>query len=89
MPDYKNIRMEVGTDRADIILNRPPRNILNLEMLNELGSAFRLLGSYTNLKVVVLRSECDVFSYGIDVNEHKGRQVKDVISTFSKMFEHL
>ncbi|MDP8205309.1 MAG: enoyl-CoA hydratase/isomerase family protein [Candidatus Electryonea clarkiae] len=89
MANYKHIRVELNDGRADVILDRPPVNILNISMMHELSKAFLNLSSDKNLCAVVIRSEGKAFSAGVDVAEHSSSKVKEMIEVFGKMFKRL
>ncbi len=56
---------------AAVLLSRPPLNILNLAMMQELGSEFERLASDGDVGAVVLESALPgIFSAGADVKEH-------------------
>jgi cyclohexa-1,5-dienecarbonyl-CoA hydratase len=72
----------VGT----ITLNRPPVNILNIEMMEEINKSLRDFKGEKGLKVIVFRAEGKAFSAGVDVGEHLGDMVERMIETFHGMF---
>jgi cyclohexa-1,5-dienecarbonyl-CoA hydratase len=72
----------VGT----ITLNRPPVNILNIEMMDEINGSLSDFKKEKGLKVIVFRAEGKAFSAGVDVGEHLGDMVKRMIEAFHGMF---
>jgi len=62
---------------ATITLNRPEKlNLLNREMINEIGKAAEELGRDENIRVVVITGAGErAFTAGIDVNEMKDLDV--------------
>jgi len=83
---FQHIRTEMADGVATITLNRPPVNILNIEMMEEINRALRDLKEEKGLKVLVFRAEGKAFSAGVDVGEHMGDMVKRMIETFHGMF---
>ncbi len=73
-------------DVARIALSRPPLNIINLAMMEELGSQFDQLASGGDVAAVVLESALpDVFSAGADVREHLPASVDRLIGTLGRL----
>ena len=83
---FRHIRMEMAEGIGTITLNRPPVNILNIEMMEEINGALRDFRDEKGLKVLVFRAEGKAFSAGVDVGEHLGDMVKKMIETFHGMF---
>ncbi|MBZ0263975.1 enoyl-CoA hydratase/isomerase family protein [bacterium] len=89
MADYNNIQLVEGEGKVEVILNRPPVNILNIEMMKELIDAFRSFKTNSKLRVVLIRAEGKLFSAGVDVEEHTSDKVEQMIIAFSNMFKYL
>jgi len=89
MGDYKLIDIERAEGRMDIILNNPPLNILNIEMMDEISDAANQAAADKNLKALVFRAEGKHFSVGADVGEHTADKVNDMIESFGKMFREI
>ncbi len=89
MKEYQFIQIEKKNDRTDVVLNRPPVNVLNIAMMRELCDAFTSLADEANLKVVVLRAEGKAFSAGVDVSEHTAEKVNEMITVFGDLFKTL
>jgi len=83
---FQHIRREVADGVGTITLNRPPVNILNIEMMEEINRALRGFKEEKGLKVLVFRAEGKAFSAGVDVGEHLGDMVEKMIGTFHEMF---
>jgi cyclohexa-1,5-dienecarbonyl-CoA hydratase len=83
---FQHIRTEMAEGIGTITLNRPPVNILNIEMMEEINGALRDFRDEKGLKVLVFRAEGKAFSAGVDVGEHLGDMVKKMIETFHGMF---
>ena len=66
---YKNIEVSFDNGLGSITLNRPPVNVLNIEMMEEMNDA---LGAWLNekdLKVLLINAKGKCFSAGVDVGE--------------------
>ena len=83
---FQHIRTEMAGGVGSITLNRPPVNILNIEMMEEINRALRGFKREKGLKILVVRAEGKAFSAGVDVGEHVGDTVKKMIEPFHGMF---
>jgi cyclohexa-1,5-dienecarbonyl-CoA hydratase len=70
---------------ADLILNRPPANVMNIAMLAELESALGETAADPNVKALVLRAEGKLFSGGVDVADHTPERVGEMIPLFHRV----
>jgi len=86
--NFKHISFEVKEGIARITLNRPPLNILNIEMMKEINKALEGLQK-EKLKLVVFAASGKAFSAGVDVAEHTAEKVKEMITVFHKIFRLL
>jgi cyclohexa-1,5-dienecarbonyl-CoA hydratase len=89
MGDFKNIRFEKDEHTAVITLARPPLNVLNIEMMREINYALEALQEDPKLKVLIFRGEGKAFSAGVDVADHTGRKVEEMIHVFHMIFFNL
>lgn len=86
MPPNNLVSVRRDGEVASVLLSRPPLNILNLAMMEELASAFERLAADGNVGVVVLESALkDVFSAGADVREHLPAGADQLIRTLEKL----
>lgn len=72
---------------ATLTLQRPPDNIMSLEMMEEINGALLSLRDARDLKVLVLRGSGEVFSRGIDLTEHSRDRVTRLVQVFHRIFE--
>ncbi|MFQ5838950.1 MAG: enoyl-CoA hydratase/isomerase family protein [Thermoplasmata archaeon] len=79
---YRFIRFELGERRASLVLNRPPLNILNREMLDEVNNALEQVAQAEGCKVLTLRGEGKAFSAGVDVADHTEERVEAMLRSF-------
>jgi len=83
---YKHIQTELREGVATLTLNRPPLNVLNIEMMEEINSYFESLLKEKALKLLVMQGAGKAFSAGVDVGEHLGDLVYKMIEVFHRMF---
>ena len=80
--------IDVHTERGlgTITLKRPPVNVLNIEMMDEINETLREWVEKNDLKVVLFNAEGKCFSAGVDVAEHMGDLAPKMIQSFHGMF---
>ncbi len=86
MTEFKNIQYTKDEHVATITLNRPPLNVLNIEMMREINSVVEELQDESKLKVVIFKAEGNAFSAGVDVADHTGRKAEEMIHIFHEIF---
>jgi cyclohexa-1,5-dienecarbonyl-CoA hydratase len=72
---------------AQITLNRPPLNVMNVAMLRVLGQALR--DTLPQSDVVVLQAEGRAFSVGVEVKDHVPEKVPEMLAVFHDVFRQL
>jgi enoyl-CoA hydratase len=63
------IRMSVQDGLADVVLDRPKVNAMNLALIRELGQTFEQIAADPSVRGALLRSEGKSFSAGLDLKE--------------------
>jgi len=84
--EYQNIKVvrEEGVTR--LIFFRPPVNVMNIEMMNEILSALEMIGRDKDLKVLVIEAEGKAFSAGVDVADHTEDKMEEMLTVFHNIF---
>ncbi|MCX8204880.1 MAG: enoyl-CoA hydratase/isomerase family protein [Candidatus Nezhaarchaeota archaeon] len=85
-PPYKFLNYEVKESVAWIVLNRPPLNIMNTEMIIELADALKTADSDPSVVVVVITGAGRAFSAGADIADHLPEKVEPFIKAFNQVF---
>ena len=86
----KMVVCEVSTGVARIILNRPPVNALNLEMIKDVVTAFEIAGKDEGIRAVVLTSAVSkAFSAGLDLNILLGQSEEKVRGLLQELYVRL
>lgn len=62
--DGFRVEIDVARERADIILSRPPMNVISMAQRDELRRAFEALDEDARVRIIVLRAEGKDFSSG-------------------------
>ena len=83
---YENIETEFKDGLGTITLNRPPVNILNIAMMEEINDQLNSWQGKKELKVVLFNAKGKCFSAGVDVGEHMGGLAPKMIEVFHGMF---
>lgn len=71
---------------ATITIANPPVNVLTSAMLREMAGVIR---ASARAKVLLVTSEGDVFSAGVDVGEHREPHAAEMIASFRAVFDAL
>ncbi len=87
--EYKNIKVNIENGLGEIVFDRPPLNVLNIEMMTEINHALKEFASDPTLKVVVITGTGKTFSAGVDVSEHTKEMVNEMITVFHEIFHNL
>lgn len=82
--EYEHLRLEAGGPVARVVLDRPPLNVLTIDMLEELADAVAVASADPAAKVVVLTGEGKAFCAGVDVADHTAERVATMIESFSR-----
>jgi cyclohexa-1,5-dienecarbonyl-CoA hydratase len=83
---YQYIETEFKEGLGTITLNRPPVNILNIAMMEEINDQLNAWQGKKDLKVVLFNARGKCFSAGVDVGEHMGDLAPKMIGAFHRIF---
>ncbi len=86
---FRNVKFSVADGVARFVLSRPPLNILNISMLNDLNRALETLVDASDVKVLVFSSDQKAFSAGVDIADHTQEKVFSMIDEFHEVFRSL
>ncbi len=89
IPSPTAITLDITEGVAWITLNRPPLNILTLDIIRELDSAFSKIAEQTYLKAAVLAANGKAFCAGVDVADHTPDRVEPMIREFGQLITQL
>lgn len=78
---YRFLTLERRGRRALLTLDRPPLNVLHLEMLEELHAALEEADA-APVRCLLLRGAGKAFSAGVDVADHTEDRVETMLRTF-------
>ena len=83
------IQTEFKGGLGTITLNRPPVNVLNIAMMEEINGVLKAWEGKKDLKVLLFKGLGKCFSAGVDVGEHMGDLAPKMIEVFHRMFRLL
>lgn len=83
---YEHIESRFEDGLGTITLNRPPVNVLNIAMMEEINNVLKGWQGKKDLKVVLFNAKGKCFSAGVDVGEHMGGLAPKMIEVFHGMF---
>jgi len=86
--DYKSIIVEEKDMIGRITFNKPPLNVLDIEMMKEINDALKTYQKQ-KLKVLIFNANGKAFSAGVDISDHTKEKVKDMIQVFHDIFTNL
>ncbi len=89
MSDYRFIDFIRKGSRADLMLKRPSRNLLNVEMLEEIVNALGRAREDESLKVLVLKGSGGTFCGGIELKERTTERVGHLMPLYTQMYDYL
>jgi len=89
MKATSNVRVERSGRALRVVLDRPPLNILDIAMLEELDEALRDAARDETAAVVVLTGTGRAFCAGVDVADHMGDRMGRMLGVFHSVIERL
>ena len=85
-PDGFRIALDTSRERADIVLQRPPLNVVAMPQREQLRQTFEALDRDERIRVIVLRSEGEHFSSGGNIQgflESTPEEVSDLATNIA------
>ena len=88
---HTKVRVQPERDGAvlRLVLDSPPGNVIDLEMIEALRAAVAKAGREPTLKVVIFEGAGTHFSYGASVPEHRPGEIDRVLPRFHDLFRDL
>ena len=86
---YRFIQLDIAQGIARLTLNRPPANVLSIDMMQDVNNALESLEYRRDVKLVQLSGAGKYFSAGFDLNDHFGDRAYIMLESFRKIFESL
>jgi len=86
---FSTIQFHPGPRVASIVLNRPPLNIINLEMLDELNAAWSEVEDLRAQVAVITAAGDRAFSAGVDVADHAPGRIETMLEKFHHVIRRI
>ncbi len=77
-----SLMLVVDPPVARISLHRPPLNIIDIPMMEELAQSLAEIESRTDVSVIVVSGDGKAFSVGVDVAAHTPDKVEEMLAKF-------
>ena len=89
--DFQNIKFMIADRVARITFARPPLNVFNIAMMNEIGEALNECVSRREVVAIVFEAAADAraFSAGVAVEEHVPETIFQMLDSFHSIFRTL
>lgn len=84
---YDLIELTFKESVATLTLDRPPLNVMNIEMMEQVNDALLELKAHPGLKVLVVRGKGKAFSAGVDIADHTRDKVARMLQVFHRIPE--
>jgi len=83
------IGLKSGAPVAQITLNNPPLNIIDIPMMEELAAALTEIDTHPEISTILFRGEGNCFSAGVDVRAHTPDKVTLMLEKFHSVIRAL
>lgn len=88
MSQGRNVRVSVDRRVASVLLDRPPLNVMNIVMMDELHAAIANVAGRCDF--LILRGAGErAFSAGAEISDHARDRVADMLHAFHRVFLEL
>ena len=89
--NFERILFDVSDGVARVSLNKPPWNVLDIAMIQEINVALEKLVDDDSVKVLIFDAVkgSRAFSAGVDVTDHTADKVDEMIEVFHRIFRLL
>ena len=84
---FKYVHVDTAQGVTRITLNRPPANVLSVEMMQELASAIESIEYQKDVKIVTLFAAGRYFSAGFELGDHLGDRAYMMLEGFRRITE--
>lgn len=86
---FTSLMLEVDPPVARISLHRPPLNIIDIPMMEELAQSLAEIESRPDVSVIVVSGDGKAFSVGVDVAAHTPDKVEEMLAKFHAVIRAL
>jgi len=86
---FTHIRVQETAEVLRVTLDRPPLNVLNIAMMEEIHTAIERARELPRLRALVFDAAGKAFSAGVEVGEHMGDLMPKMLEAFHRIFHLL
>ena len=88
---YRYIKLDVSANVAMLTLNRPPYNVLTVDMMEELSRAIEGLSHRNEVRAILMEAspECKAFSAGVAVEDSQPSRAFQMLDAFQSVFRRI
>jgi cyclohexa-1,5-dienecarbonyl-CoA hydratase len=86
---FRFIQLDTVQGVSRITMNRPPANVLSVDMMQDITAALESLEYQKDVKLVVLTGSGKYFSAGFEIMDHLGDRAYLMLEAFRRIFENL
>ncbi|HET9531090.1 MAG TPA: enoyl-CoA hydratase/isomerase family protein [Blastocatellia bacterium] len=86
---FEHVDLDSNGGVLKLVLDRPPLNILNIQMLNEINAVLEEAAGDRSIKLLIITGRGKAFSAGVDVAEHLPDKAELMLATFRRTFDLL
>jgi cyclohexa-1,5-dienecarbonyl-CoA hydratase len=86
---FQLIKLERSGPQTTLILNRPPLNVINIAMIDEIICALEEISSDAGTRLLIIRGEGRCFSAGMDVADHLPDKVHKMLDEMHNLLTRL
>ncbi len=86
---YKFIQLDTVQGITRLTLNRPPANVLSIDLMQDINAALESLEYDRSVKLVVFMAAGKYFSAGFELGDHLGDRAYMMLEGFRRIFENL
>lgn len=88
--NFQNIIFDIKGEKAFLTINRPPLNILNIAVMEEMNKALSSLAGNKEVKVLVISGSGEkAFSAGVDITDHTADKAEKMLQVFHDIFRNM
>ena len=87
--EMKLVQFASAQGVARLTLNRPPANVMSVEMMEEIVSALEALEYQRDVKLLVINASGKYFSAGFELSDHLGDRAYVMLEDFHRLFDLL
>lgn len=86
---YSRITLELHAPVARLVLDRPPLNIIDIPMMEELDDALNEIETRLEISILIISGSQKAFSVGVDVAAHTPDKVEEMLAKFHRVIRML